>query len=148
MIQTTHQTTYAGGGGSAAKNGFAAAARPEERIDGDERRRLETPHRATPQPVGRQQQLRRGADVRERRVLEGQPDAANDAAHPRQPPQDEPGDAADHPGEARREEQREREHDDRLADHEREELERMGRGIADDQLHEEHLRDRTRGPRR
>src|SRR2546425_372397 len=82
---------------------------------GDDRRGLEAPDRAAPEPVGRKDELRRRPNVRDRVVRERGPDALHDPADPRDARRDDSDDPADDPR---------REHH-RLAEHEHHEDEQL-----------------------
>ena len=92
--------------------------------------RLQAPNRSTPQPVGRQDELCRGANVRDGRVVEGGADPADDPAHPRDAEEDRGDDSADHPRKSCREHEREREDHDALTNYEAKKLERMRRLVT------------------
>src|SRR5437667_63059 len=118
---------------SIGTRGMVSAAGPvpesESRLRRDHQGGLKAPHGTAPQAVGRQDELRRGGHVRDRRVVERGADATNDSPHPRDAEEDGRDHPADHAGKARREHQSEREDDNAFADHEAKELDRVRREV-------------------
>src|SRR5438309_3963013 len=111
----------------------------ELRLSGDDERRLEAPDGAAPKPISWEDELRRCPDMRDGRVVERGPDAADDAAQPRDAEEDRGDDAAHHAGKTCRERERESEDHEPLAEDEAQELHRVGRLITAHGLHRDQL---------